>query len=835
MKKIINGILCAVVALSCALPSCKGKGEKTELTADKVKVWATSATEKVLLDQPVENYEDKVVDGIALSMAKNEYESGQIIISPEVDVETYKVTVGEIKLDGGAATIAADDIEVYVEKYLIVNNNFEGNGAPLGRYPDALVPYDAIVEYGENNVKADTNQGLYVTFKTSKEQPAGIYRGEVTVDFGNFNRKIPVAIAVKDVTVSDENHRQDVYVAGNVYEHGELNSTQAMRDAYIQACIDYRVATGSYMVETTYSLDDAKRWAEKCYHYLSTTSCSTIGVPYKIVTLSLVYDDNKPEKTFECFDPDTFKMYIAVLAEMSVEKELDMFEYAVFYNAIIDEGIDRGVTDQSIANIRLFAKTIVEAADDFAEKYEVNAESGEILENPTTLEERIYNNIRTLQDVFTAYYYPSFSAYDEFITYVPLANGMDSPTQREQYAHQKNKWWYYCNNPSYPYVSVHVDNTTTFSARMMGWMQADYDIKGTLYWCVNMYTETDLTKTAVALEDYFEGSAQRTYHLATGEGWLFYPGGQYGLKEPIPSIRMMALRDGYEEYELIYALKQQYKANDFNADELVSSLGSQLYSGTKVSATTADFLSARESLLSLCEVASSSAGMSIIGSRDDGNGNVIYEIFSKAELSSDGVKLDGVTSGDGKIYTVTKRLSGNDNKLNISFTADGKNYTYTQSLGGKVEVYGAEELSKKITFGKDSASVDRTELTEYNGAAAVRVDVLGTQGAYQIFRMNSDIFKAMNSSTSKMVLTIINPTDEDIKFYVYAKYKNDKVAFALIDTALKPGENIVEISVAYTNWSKKGSIEYLRPRFGEGKDENPDRTVYITRLAVYDK
>lgn len=839
MKKLKNGVACLLTAmfLTTSLYSC-AKEDSSTLTPEQVSVWTVSATEKVLQDKPKSDYTDKAGEEISLVMAKNEYESGQIIISPEANVSEYGVSVSNLVSEDGNAKILAENVDIYVEKYLDVNYIFEGNGAPTGKYPDALVPIGAITEYGENSVKKDNNQGIYLTVKTAKDQTPGVYRGNVTVDFKDFTKTMPFTVTVKDVTVSDENHRRDVYVASQNYESGELNSTQAMRDTYAQALIDYRLATTSHMTETLYTASDIQRWVEKCYYYLTETTCSTIGVPYRPTNLSLVYDDDQPAATFECFEPEAFKRYVAALADYSVEKNFDMLEHAVFYNAIIDEAIDRGVVNQAKANIRLYAKTVPEAAEAFALKYDLAAEYGKKIENPETLEEKIYNGILTIENTFTAYYYASFSEYDDYITYVPLANGMDSASQREEYEHQKNKWWYYCNNPRYPYVSIHVDNTNIFTTRMMGWMQADYDIKGTLYWGVNMYTEMDLNGNSVNLEDYFEGKAQRTKHFATGEGYLFYPGRQYGLDTPIPSMRIMALRDGYEEYELIYALKERYKENGFSADELVSSLTSQLYTGTNVSAETEDFLQARQSLLDLCEVFSSSAQMSIIGSKDNGDGNMIYKVFSKSALTVNGNGVTGEDHGDGKIYTITKKLSEDRNVLKISFAADGKNYTYTQNLGGKVSVYNAEELASKLKLTKSGASVIDYGKATLNGEEYFKADIAETKLSYQDFLMTSDIFSAVNEATNRIVFTIYYDGEEDLPFTVYAKYKKKRADepeyFALINTTLKKGENVIELSVAYTNWKSKGGIECLRPRLGADK-ENPARTLYFKKIAVYAK
>ena len=73
---------------------------------------------------------------------------------------------------------------------------------------------------------------------------------------------------------------------------------------------------------------------------------------------------------------------------------------------------------------------------------------------------------------------------------------------------------------------------------------------------------------------------------------------------------------------------------------------------------------------------------------------------------------------------------------------------------------------------------------------------------------------------------------------MYAKYKKKRADepeyFALINTTLKKGENVIELSVAYINWKSKGGIECLRPRLGADK-ENPARTLYFKKIAVYAK
>ena len=120
-------------------------------------VWTTYSTAKILQDQQI-TAEDKKNTDISIFMAKNEFESGQFIISAKKAIKDYKITVGDITHTNGVDKIT--DIDVFVEKYIEVTQVYDtGIDAPTGWYPDALVPYHAIIEEKENNIAAGKNQG----------------------------------------------------------------------------------------------------------------------------------------------------------------------------------------------------------------------------------------------------------------------------------------------------------------------------------------------------------------------------------------------------------------------------------------------------------------------------------------------------------------------------------------------------------------------------------------------------------------------------------------------------------------------------------------------------
>ena len=140
MKRAITILLCLTMILSAAACSPKTPDEEK----GTVDVWGAPATEKILADKPGEYSGIRTAAEINLLMAKNEYESGQIIMTPDYDVKSYDVTVSALTHSNGTDTIPAENVEVFVEKYLSLGVVYDtAGGAVPGKYPDALLPFSA--------------------------------------------------------------------------------------------------------------------------------------------------------------------------------------------------------------------------------------------------------------------------------------------------------------------------------------------------------------------------------------------------------------------------------------------------------------------------------------------------------------------------------------------------------------------------------------------------------------------------------------------------------------------------------------------------------------------
>lgn len=819
IKKLLCMVVAGVMFCSC-VSACTKEQPKQELSLDNVDVWACDASLKVLQNfintetgetKPVdEGYYDSVKQEpkIEIRMLRGEYESGQIIITPYLDVDYYNAKISDLTLVDGDAVISAENIDVYHERYMPVKASHSNTNVPGGYYPDALVPMEAIVEYEHNKIKAKENQGVYVTVETKLNQPVGEYVGELTLDFKNFTKKVPVSVTVLDATVSEATHLKSAYSAKWNFEQGELDTTQRAYDAYFDTLKEYRLATP--IRNASASIESANAFAQQAYEELQDPRLSCVNIP--------IFGQMGQQ-----FDMSWMENYLRAIAKKCFETEFNMFEQMYVYNGFMDEPVNTKVNVTLLQNCCTnFNNLLNTLADEYEADETVTASN----------KDAIIQSLREIPHVFTTHKILAFEGYID--TYCPIYSLLGTEEQRNEYFNDpafKELWWYGCNNPLNPYVTFHLETESTIGARMLGWMSAEYDISGILNWSVNNYNTH---------EDYFDYNSSHRGTGPHGEGTLFYPGGQYGLDEPIPTIRLSAIRDGLEEYELLYALKQKYAELGLDFKNFVSSLTSNLYSGAQVIGRVENFVDARKTLLDASIALNGPAQLCLIDAKEMGNGTVETKLYAKAgyELKNNGeVLTGGVAHGEGLIYTIVSKLENEVNSLQIEYVVDGKTYVYTKSLPGRVMVYNASEFYQK--FKKDTAKITATMV---DGATLglegqfAKLDVGAIQENYQeIILAENGVFEKLNETVNKVVFAFYNDTNEDIPVTMNVKYKKEKLYMSIPEVVLASKQmTYVEIPLLNMDWEKSGSVDHIRFTIGDA-DGQPDRTIYVKDIIVYDK
>lgn len=258
-----------------------GSAMHAEAETDAVDIWSAYATEKILQDAESSSDAVRSDPKVAVNACKGEYESTQLILTANKDISSYNVEVSDLT-DGAGNTFKAENIFVYHEKYIEVEATFEGNGAETGMYPDALLPIEKAVEYGENTISAGNNQGVYITFNVPTDQAAGTYTGTLKVTYDGAQASVPVTLGVNDILVSQTTHTQSKFNVTFAHWLGELNSTQDMLDSYISVMAEHRISPGLIMFgnDSNYNDESIAAYAQKAYDLLQANpKMSTLPCP----------------------------------------------------------------------------------------------------------------------------------------------------------------------------------------------------------------------------------------------------------------------------------------------------------------------------------------------------------------------------------------------------------------------------------------------------------------------------------------------------------------------------------------------------------------------------
>jgi hypothetical protein len=155
----------------------------------------------------------------------------------------------------------------------------------------------------------------------------------------------------------------------------------------------------------------------------------------------------------------------------------------------------------------------------------------------------------------------------------PVSFHYDHAEAEKRRAHNERFWWYVCTGPKAPYCTLFIDHPAT-ELRTWHWQTWQRDIIGTLVWQTNYWTSTAA----------FPDQPQNPYldpmgyvsgystpqgvkrHWGNGDGRFIYPplaaaepgasGDEPVIASPVSSIRWEMLREGVEDYEYLYLLRE---------------------------------------------------------------------------------------------------------------------------------------------------------------------------------------------------------------------------------------------------------------------------------------
>lgn len=727
---------------------------------------------------------DTLTEDCSIVAFKNEYETKQLIITPETDVDSYFVSVGDFVC--GQNTISAAAFDVRHMYYHEVATIFDSQSTMQpGMYPDALLPMETAAAYGRNKIKAGENQGVYITVKVPKDVPAGVYSGKITVTLDGNSTTIAASITVLDYTLPDTVSMKSCIPTQPGYLFaGELDDTQEMYDKVTESLKEFRLSNQyleSYYIASTSDPDytafvldlatdkaveaakdpAASSYAIKCYETADTVSGKNFGYVLNTELLET-----------------SLKAYV----DKSIEEKVNLFEKAyVYMGNIIDEPDLGGQTAWDRANFvcKQYAQTV--------EKAVAYAQSAGAAKD-------VIEDLANLQNVVTGAY---SSHLPEVTSYCPTIDIYESSAARDDYAelreNGKDYWWYTCTVPKIPYPTVHIDDNGV-SARVMSWMAYDYDVTGYLTWESVYYKD--------AQEPDSNGNPSNVYGIECyddvwrwgdtfGDGFFFYPGKVFGLDAPVPSMRLYNMRDGLEDYEAmhdlesIYAeLSAQYGAV-LSAEGVLSELYALLYDDVKVYSSSADIAKAKALLGELVVLAKQ--GIAVSDFSTLANGKISAKVYAPKGVNvtvTGGVKKEASACNVYTVETALETFGVLYNGTEFSLSTASKTLSDPTNTE-RVTVYDSKQNDITATAEK-SVNGDRLQVAMPKNARSLR------------YRLDDGF---VTSKTNGMQIYVYSSASEKIE--VSVSLFNGTMMTSIDTVYIYPGENVIRFDRLYdNNWSK---------------------------------
>ncbi len=712
MKK--RTLICRLLAfLMGAVPvlgftACKGSGK------NEIEIWSTYSTLKVM--QSYGEYAN-LGSELSVSMVKGESESAQLIVTPSKDVKSITLTAGELKTSDGRI-FPSENVKIYFQKYINVETKTadqNNDKYPSGYIPDMLLPMELAVKYGENSIKGGCNQGITVDFTAHSDTSAGKYTGTFTLDADGVAISVPVTVDVDDIDITGANGMTSIGFTHFEFMNGEYNNSSALyRQYYETALNDYKF--DFFLVPGS---NEPKTMAESVVRYWENVNFTSYAIPVSR------YIATADQGWFKLAKGDLYS-YMYELALRSEPGKI-LFDKAYIYPIYVDE-----VSPAYYAAAVSTVKDVYEVEDKIFADLE---KEGYFDSYDPQYKQDFYASVTGIPILQTANRTQLQALGSQVNTYCAQIDQFNLPNTRKLLGQVAGEtadrggetWFYTCMEPLYPYPTNHLDDNL-LGERVMRWMQKDYGINGYLHWSYNSYFRwTGIDSAPFANCDPYEDSSR--YPTTQGDGFMFYPGAKYGADTFLPSIRLLAFRDGQDDYDLLCKLDEEIANTESYYDLPFGTIDSKiylqdvyasLYEGTIYNENDSLLFKARSEVVRLIKTLRSESKC-LVACEQQGDETVssIY-LADGYELSVNGMELAPLSdSGNGNKFVYRQKLD-KDAFLEILIKKDG-------SVVDSYKLFAASETkhmqlnSEEIAF-----SVSDTGSVEFvNGSAQVTLKSKG--------------------------------------------------------------------------------------------------------------
>jgi hypothetical protein len=517
---------------------------KAAETSQDIKVWAVPAEQKV---RPKDKPETKnlVWEGgkkqITVAGAGNEHVPFQIVITAPVPEgwrpkapDGFFVTVSDLTAPGGKL-IPQKQISLFLEHYIQIYAMSSPVGA-TGYWPDALAPLKEPFSM-QAQYAVVGNRPIWIDVMIPGGTPRGNYTGKISVSKdGETLETMDINLEVYGFSLPEQTHLITYFniskgELGRLYNKPVTNpEIEQLTQTYFDFLFAHRLETWfnePLVPDVTLNGENVElKFNDQRYDYYMNK------LKTKRVILEAGPHDLIRQIKAEPFSPIFNKIVKSYLSGVDSYFRKNGWGDRLVFNSPIDEPN----TKKDYEDTRQWAILVHAAAPGV---HFLSTESP-VSDNPE------WGTFRGYVDNFCVH-----------------GNSLNDPAVKQALLEEQAKGgeatWYISCDQAYPQPNYFID-APAMDPVMVPWITAKYHMNGILYWATNFWNQTpDPWLDPVTYISGFDCSGG---WVLNGEGSLIYPGdhtkrytGQPNVTGPVSSIRFELLREGIEDYEYLWMLK----------------------------------------------------------------------------------------------------------------------------------------------------------------------------------------------------------------------------------------------------------------------------------------
>ncbi len=520
-------------------------------------VWGAVADVKVFRQTPLPSAEAKA---LKVSLAGNEAESVQLVVTPGKAAADVRVAAKDLVLKRFGmlekARIPASRVRIDRLAYVKVAVPTDETGA-RGDWPDPLLPQDEAAF----PVEAGANQPFWITVKTPKGLPAGIYRGEVEASIayaGGGSERVAVPFEVEVFGFDLPDHM--TCETGFGFSVGRVADFHAVKpgsrehdeilEKYVQMMADHHISIYHWGKGEGVSL----KWRNEK------------DPAHAEPEFDWEQFDDAYGEMFGRFHFNAFRIPVSGLGHgfqkgFTLGKMCGVSQTNELYHTVMAKYL--GGIERHLREIGLLERSYVYWFDEPQRSVYPQVNAGML-----TLKRHAPGLRRLLTES------PEKELWEGVNLWNPRLDTIYSPDYKDVRARGDQFWWYICCGPRAPYPTEFIDHFGC-ELRTWLWMTWSRNITGVLIWETSLWSSRSKYPDKNAPQNPYEDAMSWSGSGGTwgnGDGRFVYPpvatvatprakDRKPVMDGPNSSYRLEILRDGIEDYEYFALLRKADPAN----------------------------------------------------------------------------------------------------------------------------------------------------------------------------------------------------------------------------------------------------------------------------------